>query len=41
MTAVFWAPEACTRLKEIQDYIINQDAPQAAREVVATLLSRS
>lgn len=41
MKAVYWTPEARTRLKEIQDYIINQDAPKAAKEVVATLLSRT
>jgi plasmid stabilization system protein ParE len=41
MRAVYWTPEARTRLKEIQDYLISQDAPGAAREVVAALLSRT
>ncbi len=41
MTLVFWTPEARTCLKEIQDYIISQDAPKAAREVVVALLSRT
>lgn len=39
MKTIYWTPEARTRLKEIQNYIIKQDAPNAARDVVATLLS--
>ena len=39
MKTVYWTPEARTRLKEIQNYIIKQEAPKAARDVVATLLS--
>lgn len=41
MKAVYWTLEARTSLKDIQDYIISQDAPKAARDVVATLLSRT
>lgn len=41
MTTVYWAPEARSRLKEIQDYMISQHAAKAAKEVVATLLSRT
>ena len=41
MKAVYWTPEARMRLKEIQDFIIGQDAPQAANRVVTTLLSRT
>ena len=41
MKPVYWTPEARTRLKEIQDYIIEQHAPKAARKVVVTLLSRT
>ena len=41
MKAVYWTPEARTRLKEIQDYLISQDAQKAAKEVVAALLTRT
>lgn len=41
MKPVFWTPEARARLKDIQDYIINQHAPKAAEEVVMGLLSRT
>ena len=41
MTTVYWTPEARSRLKEIQDYIISQHAARAAKEVVTTLLSRT
>ena len=41
MTTVYWTPEARSRLKEIQDYIISQDAAKAAKEVVTTLLART
>lgn len=41
MTAVYWTPEARTRLKDIQDYIISQDAAKAAKKVVTALLSRT
>jgi len=39
MKPVYWTPEARTRLKEIQDYLIRQHAPKAAKKVVVTLLS--
>jgi addiction module RelE/StbE family toxin len=41
VTTVYWTPEARSRLKEIQDYIISQDAAKAAKEVVTTLLART
>ena len=41
MLSVYWTPEAHKKLKEIQNYIISKDAPQAAKKVVATLLSRT
>ena len=41
MTTVCWTPEASSRLKDIQDYIISQHAAKAAKEVVTTLLSRT
>lgn len=41
MKPVYWTPEARTRLKEIQDYLISQHASKAAKKVVVTLLSRT
>ena len=41
MTPVYWTPEARTRLKDIQDYLINQHATKAANKVIVTLLSRT
>jgi addiction module RelE/StbE family toxin len=41
VTTVYWTPEARSRLKEIQDYIISQDAAKAAKKVVTTLLTRT
>lgn len=41
MTTVYWTPEARARLKEIQDYIISQEASKAAKEVVTALVSRT
>ena len=41
MTPVYWTPEARTRLKGIQDYLINQHATKAANKVIVTLLSRT
>ena len=41
MTTVYWTPEARTRLKEIQNYIVSQDAAKAAKKVVTALLSRT
>lgn len=41
MRSVCWTPEARARLKEIRDYIISKDAPQAATKVVSTLLLRT
>ena len=41
MKSVYWTPEARARLKEIRDYIISKDAPQAAQKVVTTLLLRT
>ena len=40
MTAVYWTPEALTRLEEIEAYIA-RDAPAAAKDMVARLLGRS
>ncbi len=41
MKPVYWTPEAKARLKDIQDYIIEQHAPMAAQEVVTGLLLRA
>ena len=41
MSKVYWTPEAQLRLKEIQQYISDQNADKAAREMVARLLSRT
>ena len=41
MTTVYWTPEARSRLKEIQIYIISQDAAKAANDVVTALLQRT
>lgn len=41
MKPVYWTPEARARLKDIQEYIISQDAPKAANKVVSILLSRA
>jgi len=41
MKVVYWTLEARARLKDIESYIISKDAPQAAKEVVTTLLLRS
>lgn len=40
MIAVYWTPEALTRLEEIEAYIA-QDASAAAKDMVARLLARS
>lgn len=41
MKPVYWTPEARTRLKEIQNYLITQHAPKAAKKVVVMFLSRT
>ncbi|MCP4494466.1 MAG: hypothetical protein GY820_45285 [Gammaproteobacteria bacterium] len=41
MKTVYWSPEAWSRLQEIQQYLIDQHAEMAAREMVEKLLSRT
>ena len=41
MKPVFWTPEARRRLRDIRDYIISQNAPNAAKKIIAILLSRT
>lgn len=41
MKTVYWSPEARSRLQEIQQYISDQDAELAAREMVEKLFSRT
>lgn len=40
MTAVYWTPEAQTRLEDIEAYIA-KDAPAAAKDMIARLLARA
>ena len=41
MNQVYWTPGARLRLQEIQQYISDQHAGEAAEKIVATLLKRT